>query len=313
MKKIIIFLSLLVISFYLLFRRHLDNSDAQVIPATVEQHNKTQKRDDPNYNQINKDDLKNKVEISEAAIFQNFEIPLNSAEKSGVLTDSAGPNLLTYAIEDGLAVVHGDLIVGEIPRDEILKSLSGSVKEPTLKTWPTSEIPIYIQPNFKNPARIDEALAYFAGTNIHFIPYTDQQDAIVFETSQGACKSYLGYVGGTQPIFLSEQCSAQAIAHEIMHALGFLHEQNRSDRDDYIDIIWSNIDSRSSVNFEKFSNSMMKVSGLTKFDFESIMIYPQTMFSSNGQITMKSKIDGFTVSPRQGLSSKDKERINKIY
>jgi hypothetical protein len=225
----------------------------------------------------------------------------------------AEQNLLTYTIDDGLAVVQGDIIIGEVPRDKLLKSLSGFIGEPPLIIWPTTEIPVYIQPNLPNPERVTEALAYFSGTNVHFVTHANQEDVLVFQKGQGTCKSYLGYIGGKQPIFLADACSANEIAHETMHALGFIHEQNRTDRDSYIDIVLANIDSRFNINFEKLSTSLIKVSGLSKFDFESIMIYPQTMFSKNGQTTIKSKIDGEMVNPAQGLSAKDKERINKTY
>lgn len=221
--------------------------------------------------------------------------------------------VLTYVIDDGMAVIQGDIIIGEVPRNTLLKSLSGTVNEPELQIWPTTEIPFFIQPNLPNPDRVLQALAFFSGTNIHFVPYTNQEDAIVFEQGMSNCKSYLGYIGGHQKIMLSSGCGPKEIAHEIMHSLGFLHEQNRTDRDNYVDVLWDNINPKFKMNFEKFSSKMMIVSGLSAFDFESIMIYPETMFSINDQPTMKSKLVGQPVSPKDGLSSKDIERINKTY
>ena len=57
-------------------------------------------------------------------------------------------------------------------------------------------------------------------------------------------------MGGKQDISLGFNCDSKGIViHEIMHALGFFHEQSRSDRDQHIIIYKDNIVSGMLLNF----------------------------------------------------------------
>jgi hypothetical protein len=75
--------------------------------------------------------------------------------------------------------------------------------------------------------------------------------------SNNICASYVGRTAmanqeGGQALYLANGCiNTRTVQHETLHALGFWHEQNRPDRDEFIDIKEENIMPGLQVNFMK--------------------------------------------------------------
>ncbi|NXG40619.1 MEP1B protein, partial [Psilopogon haemacephalus] len=89
---------------------------------------------------------------------------------------------------------------------------------------------------------------YRLKTCIDFKPWEGEKDYIsVFKGS--GCWSYVGNrQRGLQQLSIGANCDRIAtIQHEFLHALGFWHEQSRSDRDDYVSIVWDRIQTGQSL------------------------------------------------------------------
>uniref|UniRef100_A0A3B5KZN4 Metalloendopeptidase n=1 Tax=Xiphophorus couchianus TaxID=32473 RepID=A0A3B5KZN4_9TELE len=100
------------------------------------------------------------------------------------------------------------------------------------------------------------------------------------------------------------------VQHEVLHALGFNHEQVRSDRDNYVSIHYENIGEGMEHNFDKKKTNNLG----TPYDFTSVMQYPNDAFSKNGKPTIVAKSDPkMKFGHAAQLSVNDIIRVNKLY
>jgi len=141
---------------------------------------------------------------------------------------------------------------------------------------------------------ITEAIYEYGNkTCIRFVPKDDKEDKdyVKITNQESGCNSAIGKQGvGEQLVNLGVGCmNHQTILHELMHSLGFDHEHNRPDRDEYIVIYRENIKPGMSYAFKKLNESEATSFGFP-YDPHSVMQYESDAFSKNGKSTV-SKMD----------------------
>jgi len=153
------------------------------------------------------------------------------------------------------------------------------------------------------------------------IKTSSDTDYISFERHSG-CYSQVGRQGGRQVISIGPGCEYDKIAtHEIVHALGFWHEQSRSDRNHYVKINYNNILPGKSSNFDRQTST---VSFGSKYDYRSIMHYKGTAFGKSGFFNFPKRTisvkGGWGILQKLGqpthggkMTSSDIHQIKKMY
>ena len=211
---------------------------------------------------------------------------------------------------DNLVIYEGDVILGSLVSFEgdNAVAISGSAYR-----WPNSTIPYVISASHPKKSDIEWAIEHVSSnTNLCLVPRTTQADYVQFISGSG-CASYVGRQTGRQDILIGN-CSRGSIAHEILHAAGLWHEQSRGDRDSYITINLSNVETGKAHNFDKHVSDGTDIG---TYDYGSIMHYGKTAFSKNGNNTIDIKVPPGTASTsigqRTGMSPKDKAAINQLY
>ena len=99
------------------------------------------------------------------------------------------------------------------------------------------------------------AAAWSAVASVSFTESTGNGNYVRVQNSSGN-SSYIGMIGGSQSMNIADWGYLYVIAHEIGHALGLIHEHERSNRDNYINILYANIQSGMESNFDLESGSV---------------------------------------------------------
>ena len=140
----------------------------------------------------------------------------------------------------------------------------------------------------------------------------------------GGCWSYVGKVGGKQMVSLGKGCKTKGKAtHEILHAIGFVHEHQRPGRDEFIQVIVENIDKRCGVdgissclpNFQTINPDFLNYRGV--FDEHSVMHYDGFSFAKSPIARHPTIVNVDTLHPVQSqrlqASIFDLEKICDMY
>ncbi|UJR33496.1 hypothetical protein I4U23_020941 [Adineta vaga] len=141
-------------------------------------------------------------------------------------------------------------------------------------------------------------------------------DGVFLKVQYGTgCSASVGYGTGERRMTLQDPGCFRlgTIQHELIHVLGFHHEQSRPDRDLSITVNYGNIELGKEHNFNKYTWGSTVFNQNTPYDYVSIMHYGPNSFSKNGQPTIVPKDSNAKIGQRDKLSAVDIAEIRAFY
>jgi len=217
----------------------------------------------------------------------------------------------------------GDMIIpGE--------ALRGAASRPSWQRWPNGIIPYEMTSSISANhsllildamRRMEQLTSVNDVPCIQFRPKTDADQIFIIIQNGSGCSAYVGYL---QNITLNRTVTLMhappytcmitgIIQHELLHVLGFFHEQSRPDRDEYVSIQWQNIINGTENNFAKYSEADIDTLMLP-YDYGSVMHYQANGFTSNGQPTIiPIQNASAVIGQRAGMSRIDILEVQRYY
>jgi hypothetical protein len=189
-------------------------------------------------------------------------------------------------------------------RQRLVEEQAGSTQgpSPTVDTppgmafkWPAGIVPYRFDPTQVSNGTItaakmqqfrDGVAEWAAFANLHFNEFTGTPPSNFVTVQEmaggeGGFSSSVGMAGGEQFVqFGPNSWNRGTVCHEVGHAIGLYHEQQRDDRDTYVVILSQNIISGSEPNFAKLPGGSVAQGA---YDFYSVMHYARNALSRDPQ------------------------------
>ncbi|XP_022702135.1 blastula protease 10-like [Varroa jacobsoni] len=222
------------------------------------------------------------------------DIPVNEED---VYPFSILPNMT----ELGLEIIEGDIAV---PRS-LLRKGNRPTFLPVGQRWPGNVVPYKYHTSVNNSHKSVIVSGIQHWQNNTCLRFEEVESIgrhhIRFRTDKDGCWSLIGrtmgiasiqsaILGGLVQDLVQGEVFYQdinlqrpgcvkegTVIHEIGHAIGFYHEQSRSDRDEHIKILFENMNPEMSAQFEKADDQTFGV----PYDLGSVMQYPEWAFSKD--------------------------------